>query len=373
MKTKILFIMSSLKIGGAEKQTIDIINGLSRNKFEISLNYLEKADILLEKIDLNSLTSYESCNKMSKFDFNVLFRLKKHIELLKPKKLICVDPYPAFYAHLVRLFWGMKFQIIPILHQTIMPTIYNEIIIKMIYRHIINKSNLVVFVCENQLQYWVKKYRIRKLISHVIHNGIDIDFFNPKHIDSQEQSNLKVQFGIREDVFVIGICAVLRPEKRHTDLLESCKILIDKNKKIKLVIIGDGPERLKIEQKARMLGIEECISITGFQKDVRPFISLCDLMVISSIAVETFSIAILESMAMAKPVIASDIGGASEQIVDGKNGYLYPAGDVNALAKAIDKLLNKSELGVLGDNARNTVTSNFAKDKMILSYEKLLL
>ncbi|MFC1818792.1 glycosyltransferase, partial [Thermodesulfobacteriota bacterium] len=132
-----------------------------------------------------------------------------------------------------------------------------------------------------------------------------------------------------------------------------------------------GPERNNIESQIKALGLNNDVIITGFQEDVRPFISLCDCMVITSHS-ETFSIAALEAMAMEKPMIMTNVGGATEQIDHGKNGFIYAPGDVNALADYMSQLFATALRKKFGRSALHTVKSEFSLDKMINKYENLL-
>lgn len=371
-KKRILFILSSLKFGGAEKQTLELINNLDECKFKIGLSYLEKKEDLINHIRMTSVSTFQCCEKTNKLDVKVLNRLNGQIRRFRPDIVICVDPYPGLYAHFLRKWKNIKFKIIQIIHQTIMPSLYHEFIVKYLYRHLLNMSETIIFVCKNQMNYWENRYGIRPELTHFIYNGIDTDYFNAKRLPSNRIDQLSDKLDITKTDIVIGICAVLRPEKKHGDLLDALRRLTDADKSIKLLIIGDGPQRSKINAKIRKLGLEPYVRITGFQKDVRPYISLCDLMAITSVSVETFSLAALESMSMEKPVIASDIGGASEQIREGETGFLYPAGNVDVLVDKIRYALDKKMLHKMGALARKRVEDKFSIPKMVNAYNRLL-
>jgi glycosyltransferase involved in cell wall biosynthesis len=138
-------------------------------------------------------------------------------------------------------------------------------------------------------------------------------------------------------------------------------------------LIGDGPERSAIEAKIEKMDLGTDVSITGLIADVRPAIAACDVIVIASHRVETFSIAALESMALGKPMIMTDIGGASEQIDHANNGYLYQRGNIATLADHLLRLADRAHCTRLGQNARLTVTKKFSLATMIDAYDRIFV
>ena len=372
MKKKILFLLSSLKFGGAEKHTIQLINRLDRDQFTIGLCYLEIQEDLLDELSPDTLSLKVCCQKNGPFELHVLSCIRLQVKHFDPDIVVCVDPYPGFYAQLGRLISKSNFKLIHILHQTIIPSIYNELIVKLLYRHTINLGDLVVFVCDNQMAYWIDRYKIDHHKCKRIYNGVDTQYFQANQVRPLKAGVFKPPYSISEDDIIIGICAVLRPEKRHTDLLEALKKVVDTGRSAKLLIIGDGPERTIIQKKINTLNLNERVYITGFQKDVRPYIATCHIMATTSVAVETFSIAILEAMAMGKPILASNIGGASEQVVEGVNGYTYPAGNIDALARQLDRLMDRATLYKMGLKSRKFVVEKFSDHRMIALYNDTL-
>src|SRR5688572_6041663 len=166
--------------------------------------------------------------------------------------------------------------------------------------------------------------------------------------------------------------AVLRPEKNPVQLVEAIARLRATGRPARALMIGDGDMRAAVEARARELGVAGDVAITGFQPDVRPYVAACDTMVLCSTSVETFSLAALEAMAMGKPVVLSELGGAAEMVFPGWNGYLFPPGDGNALAGHLEVLAEPAVSARMGRNARRVVESLFAEGKMIDRYEQVL-
>lgn len=362
---KILFVLSHLSIGGAEKQTVALANGLAKRDFEVAIISLGNGDQLADEVCKNVQIVF--LNKRGFVDFVLFQRLKKEIMSVKPDILILVNSYPMLYGYLATRACQKKPFLIMTWHTTLLHG-FKERLKSIIYRRLMNKMDKIVFVCRNQMEYWVSKYSIREDMSTVIYNGIDLKKFSNKTSDD----SLKKKLNIKPDEIVIGINACLRPEKKHEDLIKAGEELIREGYKIKVLLIGDGVQRSFLEKIVRESKVEKNVIITGYISDVVPYLSILDIAILPSVAVETFSMAILECMAMSKPVIMTDIGGASELIVDGETGYLYNSGDVQALISLIKRNIDSKLIKSFGENSLNRVKRYYTEDVMIDNYEKLL-
>ena len=237
----------------------------------------------------------------------------------------------------------------------------------MVYRPLLWMTDLLVYVCQGQARHWRSK-GLRSRQEAVIYNGIDTERFEDSWTSDQKLA-LRRSYGLEAEDYVVGLCAVMRPEKAHADLLAAVARIRSEGMKVKCLLIGDGPERAHIESQVRELGMAESVRITGFLQDVRPAIVACDVMVLASHAVETFSIAALEAMALGRPMVLTDIGGAREQVKHGENGMLYPVGDTAALADCIGKLSDPKVRHAAGAKAATKVREAFGISRMVRSYE----
>jgi glycosyltransferase involved in cell wall biosynthesis len=236
----------------------------------------------------------------------------------------------------------------------------------LLYSRIFNRCSRIIYVSQNQRRYWESR-GLKPGIGRTIQNGIDAEKFSDL-VPAAQKSAIRSHFGISSSGFLIGICAGLRPEKHHRDLIQAIHLLRRQGVEAFGLIIGDGTERQKIEQCIAEFGLEGVISITGFQADVRSFVATCDVMTIVSHQVETFSIAALEAMALGKPMVMSDVGGASEQVVVGETGFLFQRGDVKALADALASLADSSVRARMGQAARDRVLGHFTQGEMVARY-----
>jgi glycosyltransferase involved in cell wall biosynthesis len=230
-------------------------------------------------------------------------------------------------------------------------------------RFVFRQCELVIYVSHKQRQYW----RERGLLARrdiVIQNGIDADYF-VDHYTPQQKAATRAEFGFAPGDFVVGICAALRAEKAHGDLLRAVRRLRDAGVPAKLLIIGEGPQRAEIERQIVRLDLTGHAVIAGHRNDVRPYITCCDVMTLTSHVVETFSIAALESMALGKPVVLTRIGGAEEQVRHGRNGFLFEPGDIETLAQHLRRLTAGTERHSMGAVAARDVRERFTIQQMV--------
>lgn len=190
-------------------------------------------------------------------------------------------------------------------------------------------------------------------------------------VEGRDHSALRRELGIDPDSLNVAVLAQLyRPKGQHF-ALEALARLAGEFPRLKLYLVGDHvvdeyrSYKGELEALADKLGIAERVVFTGWRKDALEIASLMDFIVHPSLA-EGFGRAVLESMALGKPVIASAVGGLREAIQDGENGCLVVPGDVEALARRWRQLLSDPGLRArLGQEARRTVFSRYLVDDKV--------
>jgi glycosyltransferase involved in cell wall biosynthesis len=174
------------------------------------------------------------------------------------------------------------------------------------------------------------------------------------------------------------ICCIgrLSREKGHRTLLRAMSTVVRSVPEARLQICGDGPERSAIVRRAEANGLAENVVLLGFVQDVRPLLAAADVFVMPSLS-EGLGVAVLEAMAMGKPVVTTDAGGLPEAVSEGETGMVVPAGDAEALAEAMTALLENPmharEMGLAG---RQRALSHFDRprivDRVVAHYEEAL-
>lgn len=159
-----------------------------------------------------------------------------------------------------------------------------------------------------------------------------------------------------------------RPVKRIEDLIYSMCIITKKEPNAQLILVGDGPERHRIERLIDKLDLRKNILVTGYRSDVAAMMNCADALVLCS-ETENAPLTILEGMSCGLPIIASNVGGIPEQVQDGENGFLVPVKHPEKIAEAALKLNSDPNLLTkMGENARNTILKKYTTDKVLAQY-----
>jgi glycosyltransferase involved in cell wall biosynthesis len=354
-------------MGGAERHAITLANQLCVH-FRVVLAYLKPEEDMIEQIDREAIVELCSLRANKRIDIRAARDLGELASKHHASVIVCANSFALLYAHIARALMSCSFAIVEVFHTT-KPTTLKTRLAMLLYRPLFWTADHLVFVCVAQRRYWFRR-GLWARTTHVIYNGVDHSYFRDNSHDTQCRSARK-QLGFDMADRVIGICAVLRPEKAHLDLISAIPRLHREGQCWKLLIIGDGPMRTVIEQEIARLGLGQYVKITGFISDVRDSLAACDIIALVSTS-ETFSIAALEAMAMGKPVVMSDVGGAREQITNGVNGLLFPAGNVSALVTAISQCWDVGYVRRMGIAARERVKRDFSQQIMIRRYVSLL-
>lgn len=361
---KIITIIDCLSIGGAEIQTVDLLNELCQTN-EILLLSIGSANMITNRI--HAKISVELLGKKSYMDFKVLRKIALRLEKYKPDFVLLVDRYAMMYGYLASVFHPREYNLAVIVHTTILRTPIEKLQ-NIFYKRIMAQVDKIIFVCNNQKTYWQKKYRINPDKSVVIYNGIDCS----KYSNRINKPILKKELGFNDSDIIIGINAILRPEKKHEYLVDAIEMFVrDGYRNIKLLIIGDGVQRKFLDKYIAHKQLGNYVLITGYKDDVRPYLACVDISVLTSTSVETFSMGILESMAMGKTVVLSNIGGASEMVEHGVNGYIYNAGNINELYSCLRDIIDRDLYKQMGEESIKRVNQFFNRDLMIQRYFRL--
>ncbi|UCV05490.1 glycosyltransferase [Dechloromonas denitrificans] len=364
---KILFIADHLKFGGAERHLVTVATGMKALGNEVAVAYMKPCDELSSELHNGGVSLVICCNSRGSFDPGAIRRLAALICEFRPNVLISTSQYSLAMAALARLWARHTVSLLFICHSMdVVRRNRSDRLRFAVYRHFYRMAERIVFVSVMQRQFF-RQLGIRPRSDEVIHNGIDLNRFSVPSV-AIEASQLRRAFGFTDSDLVIGMCAVFREEKCQIDLLEALRRLRDKQLPAKVLLVGDGIMRPQIEARRDELGLQDAVVLSGFQQDVRPYVAACDIMALTSHA-ETFPIATLEYMALGKPLVASNVGGLCEQITDGHNGLMYPAGDIDALSDQLMKLADRNTRTILGSTARDVVETKFSLGRMIDSFQ----
>ncbi len=206
-----------------------------------------------------------------------------------------------------------------------------------------------------------------------IPTGIDLDRFDPAAADG---ARFRSELGLAPDALLVGTVGMLRQMKGHEYFISAAARVVEKLPNARFVIVGDVAFKSDIKNilaaQVAELAIGDKLVMTGYREDVSDVMAGLDVFVLPSVSNEGFPQVVTQAMAMARPVVATDVGSVKEQVVAGQTGLLVESANPNALADAIATLLqDRKRARQIAENGRRFVEEKFSLDAMLDATEAL--
>ncbi len=360
-KLKIVYIISHLNIGGAQTLVFDILKYLNKKKdLDISIITIDSGENInkfrIEGINIINISEKGLVNP------KIFFRLKESLRKIKPDIVHTHMLKADFYGRIAAKQAG-----VPLIYSTChnysshhKGADVNKIsIFDKIDNAVISYSDSkLIAISEIVKKYLVNRNEIFKAITEVIYNGVDIE--KEKYIlNDYGLSELRKDIGILKDDFVISIIGRIEKQKGHAFFLDSVSGLLKERKNIKVLIIGDGNLKNEIENLVTANQLTDYVKLLGYQIETEKFIEISDLICVPSLW-EGFGLVIIEAMIKMKIVLATDTGGISEIIENGKTGYLFKLNDKKSISEKLIYIINNfNDLNHIKLNALRMVKEKF--------------
>jgi glycosyltransferase involved in cell wall biosynthesis len=195
----------------------------------------------------------------------------------------------------------------------------------------------------------------------VIHNGV------PIAAAGSSRADVRRELGLAEDDFVAALVATLRPEKRVDVFVRAVREAHERNPRVRGLVVGGGPE---LESLRTLAANDSSVRLLGERRDVGAIFAAADVACLSS-AAEGVPMALLEAMAVGKPIVATRVGGIPEAVIDGTTGLLVPPGDPHAFAAALLELAEDgARVTRFGEAARVRQRNEFGFERMVDAYAR---
>lgn len=364
---KIVYLVTSLSMGGAELQVIRIASKMAKSKSN-SVIY----------VSMIPHTSEQLVKKLSKYNIRYfslnMVRGKASIKAyIKFINFIKEEQPDVIHSHMVHANLLLRLASPFIRCPMRINTVHGEEEYlgkrSLAYKVTDRFVNYTVFCSNTLLQRALDKKIVTLSRALMIYNGIDINAYN---INSDLRKRYRDKYGIRDDCFVWMTVGRLERVKNYTFLLEEFHKVCNESKKIILIFIGDGSERGELEKLAKMKGIEKQVIFLGLQQNVDELLNMADAFVLSSIH-EGMPLSLQEAASMRLPLIATNVGGCNEIIQEGVNGFLCESNVDGTIANAMLKLMkfSKEELAQMKSESRNIVEEKFRMDIVMKKWEIL--
>lgn len=368
-KKSILFVADHLDFGGAQTHLIDLVNSLS-GEFQSSIILLSEGSALASRIN-SDIEIYKEI-RCWKYDLSITNRIASRINKERYDFYFANSSFSYFFLCTARKKLGYDFPVNFILHSSQFHNLIDRIRYTLFIQHRLPQDKFIS-TCNFQKDYFSKTCHIPSNQFQTIYNGIDNEYFTLAP-SSFSTNDFKLSLGIPVNAKIILQVAVFRKEKAHQYSIEALKILNEgRNKKTYLIFVGSGNELLEkqLYELTNKLGIQQYVKFCGTQENLLPYYWISDLFTLSSVAIETFSISALIAIASGLPCVLTDIGGAREMVIDGKNGFVVPPHDSNALANGWRKVID-GDVSLDSKQISKITDEKFSLDSMIRSYKALI-
>jgi glycosyltransferase involved in cell wall biosynthesis len=203
----------------------------------------------------------------------------------------------------------------------------------------------------------------------VIRLGIELE----ERVRPQDDGRVETRryLGLPGDRFVVGWVGRMTAVKRTDDVLEAFRLVREQGVDACLCLVGDGPDRERLEQRASELGVIRDTLFLGYQEDVAPYYAAFDALVLPS-ANEGTPVSVIEALAAGTPVVATRVGGVPDVVREGEEGFLVDAGDTTELAERLTRLARDAKLRRrLGESGRERVLKRYAVDRLLDDIDRL--
>lgn len=362
-KLKIAHITFDMRIGGTEMVIKNIIEGSDSNLFDMSIFCIEKQlgpwGIELKK----SGTKVEVEERKPGFDISMLLKIRNYLKNNRIDIAHCHQYTPWVYCVIAAA--GTKTKVIFTEHGRFYPDfsswkrkLVNPLLIKITDQ--VTAISSATKMALTQFEF-IPSDKIK-----VVYNGI-----KPLQIDIDDVNKIRTELDIKDGSIVFGTIARLDPIKNHQMMLQAFKLVKERYKNARLVIVGDGEELQNITVTIEQLDLKNDVILTGYKTNPTSYLATFDTYLLSSFS-EGTSMTLLEAMSISKPCVVTDAGGNKEIVLNNKTGFVTPNDNAEAFADAMIKLIKNPQMHK--EMSRKSVERYrelFAENAMNNSYEKI--
>jgi len=362
-KIKLLIIIHSLDIGGSEGQVYELVKGLDKEKYEPTICSLSGQGPYVEKIRSEGVRVVTIGARLRHIPWNI----SKLLRLMRSERFDIVHN-EMLTAAFIGTIVAKCFRV-PVIINCVRGLGFVHYWYRRPLKRCLYKLTDCVVTNSKEIETFLVKLRIARNV-RVIYNGVDLRKFHPT-ATSASLAKKKAELNIPQGAPIIGIIASLSPVKNHDCLLRAIPQVLDRFPNAMFLLIGSGPLRAYLEELASKFSIATNVRFLGPRADIDDLLKVMDFSILCSHR-EGVSNAILESLASAKPVIASNVGGNPESVIHGENGYLFESSNSEQLAQHVIEMLSSAERRTqLGLAARKTAEEKFSLEEMVALYERL--
>jgi glycosyltransferase involved in cell wall biosynthesis len=359
-KPRVVHIIDRLPPDGAERLLADVLRSRSGD-FEYTVLCLVEGGALVPEIE-ESGVPVVILGRKGRYDFRLLLRLIAWLKEYRPiavhTHLFTADSWGRLAAFLVH---------VPGIYSTVHSTnTWKGNVHRLVDRTMARLSTNVI-ACSEEVEVVLRErdhIPANRLVT--IANGVDL-----RRFASLPEIDLADEFDFPADATTLIVVGRLHPAKGHRDLLPALETLRTEGFDFVLLVVGEGELEGELRQEVRNRGLDASVRFCGFRKDVLALIAAADTMVMPS-RWEGLPMALLEAMALGKPVVATSVGGIPNVIQQNQNGFLVAPCDAADMARKLGAIIGDRALRQrIGEQAGKTVRERFSAENVARRYEEL--
>ncbi|QCJ44135.1 glycosyltransferase [Bacillus sp. S3] len=335
---KVLHLNAGNETGGGMVHILSLLKELNRDEFILGL--LEKG-LFEEKAKAAGIQTI-TFEQASRYDLSVLLKI---ISFIKKENISILHTHGAranLYGYFLKKFTSVTWM------TTVHSDPRNDFLGRGVKGELFTKLNLAVlkkpdhyFAISKRFTEMMVEFGVDPLKITTIFNGIDFDAPVKTELSRDELS-------LSSKVFIILMVARLDPVKRHKLAIDSVEEAIKLHPEIRLLLVGDGPIKMEIQNDIKKRGLEQYIRVFGHREDVEAFYQIADVTLLTS-QTESFPLVLLESAKANTPVITTDVGGVRDMIPDSSYGFIVVGDEKEAIISSINQTVEMKEAGQLSN------------------------
>jgi glycosyltransferase involved in cell wall biosynthesis len=363
-RVRVMIVVGSLEVGGAQKHIFDLIRQVDGSRFEISVVISQAGGYFYDRIREMGIPIHDLDVRGPRHLISRFPRFLRIVREVEPDVLHAFLYYPSLFSCLVRLLPGRRTPRLILSKRSLNLSLRSD-------RHAVHKYILmrvpdaITAVSEPVKQRCLELGASSDRVS-VIENGIE-------PVDPTPSGKLRRTLGLGDDALLVGAVGSLTIRKQHRQLLQAMAPLVAEVPDVHLVLMGEGPLRGELEAESRKLGIGHRVHLPGMLVPAVSYVGDLSLFVLPS-SEEGMSNALLEAMMAGVPCVASDIPSNREVVTNGEDGVLTDVQDPRAFADAMKAVLTDSRRRrSMGSRARDTILRRFGARTMVEANEDLYI
>ena len=369
MKPRVLQLIESFRVGGSESQAVQLTRLLRESgRYSVHVACLGKTGPLLAQVERLELGEIPEFPLTSFYNRNAAVQVRRFARHLRDRKIDLVHTHD-FYTNIFGMA-GARLAGVPVRIASRRESGKRAALKRFLERRAYGVAHRVVANCEEvRRQLIAEGVAPDKVVT--LYNGLDRGRVEPPA--GVARAELLARLGLPGDVArrFVTVVANLREVKDHATFLRAAAQVLRAAPHVSFVLAGEGPEAADLRALSAGLGLGGATYFLGRCQEVASLLAVSDVCVLSSRS-EGFSNAILEYMAAGRPVVATDVGGAREAVVEGETGYLVPAGDDRAMAERLITLLrDPARAQAVGQRGRAVIEQRFSCERQLERAENL--